>query len=94
MEPSLRVGAGDAQQTLAKSSRRAYIGEREQASATPFESAKQLVWRRVSPISGARARHLAEVEAHDAQEAIAKAFVKFELQPAHRERLIARPGDP
>ena len=55
--------------------------------------AKQLLWWRVSQISGARARYLGEVEAHDAQEAIAKAFVKFEVQPAHRDRLIARPSD-
>jgi hypothetical protein len=44
-------------------------------------------------ISGARLVYLGDIEADDAQEAIAKAADRFEVPPAHRIRLIARPSD-
>lgn len=59
------------------------------------KSAKQQQWQwwRVSRISGARTIDVGEVEAADAEQAIEKAADKFEVEPAHRNRLIARPSE-
>ena len=62
-------------------------------SARRPKSAKQVQWWRVSRISGARMIYLGEVEADTADEAVEKAAERFEVAPAHRNRLIARLSD-
>ena len=57
------------------------------------KSVQQRTWWSVLRISGARMIYLGEVEADTADEAVEKAAERFEVAPAHRNRLIARPSE-
>ena len=62
-------------------------------SARRPKSAKQVQWWRIVRIRGAGTVYLGEVEADDEAEALSKAIEHLQIEPAHRNRLIARPTE-
>jgi hypothetical protein len=70
------------------------LSDMTKTSARRSKSAKQQVqWWRILRIRGAGTVYLGEVEASDEAEALSKAIQHLQIEPAHRNRLIARPSE-